>query len=223
MLSLSNVMLKEQDSCKGVQLLKKSGAKVQWLLVCSPISHPTPKMWNKATMIRHLWALSAKADTLWVKWVHTFVIKNRCLLNVKLLQGSSWTVRKLFELREMAQPLISSLLAKVSSIICYENWKWPRQRNRAIMSIVAQTPPDFKPNTDTRDCVVLYHAVTSTFSVQTSGRVIRVPQPKVPWGPIIWTKGQVTRWAFILWLCFLGKLATKDRMNGWGMAVDPTC
>ena len=85
----------------------------------------------------------------------------------------------------LVRDLGSSLLAKVSSIICYENWKWPRQRNRAIMSIVAHTPPDFKTNTDTRDCVVWYHAATSTFSVQTAGRAIRAPQPKVPRGPII--------------------------------------
>ena len=153
------------------------------------------------------------------------MIKNRCLWNVKLLQGSSWTVRKLFKLREMAQPwnrsvvgdssevflwrdnwhplgplfkrfgeglvrdLGSSLLAKVSSITCNENWKWPRQRNRAIMYIVAHTPPDCKPNNDMRHCVIWYHDAASTFSVQTAWRSIRVPQPIVPWGPIIWFKG----------------------------------
>ena len=50
----------------------------------------------------------------------------------------------------LVRDLGSSLLAKVSSTICDENWKWPRQRNRAT----------------------------------------RVPQPKVPWGPIVWFKGE---------------------------------
>ena len=108
--------------------LKKSGAKVQWLLVCSPkpeggLGFKPPKLWNKAIMIRHLWALSAKADSLWVKWVHTFVIKNRCLWNVKLLQGSSWTVRKMFKLREMAQPLIRSVVGDSSEVfLWFDNW-----------------------------------------------------------------------------------------------------
>ena len=100
----------------------------------------------------------------------------------------TWTLKKLFKLREMAQPSIRSvvgddsevflwldnwhllgslfkrfgeglvrdlgcsLLSKVCSIICDGDWKWPRQRNRAIMYIVASSPPDFKPNTDRRGC-----------------------------------------------------------------------
>ncbi|XP_057469411.1 uncharacterized protein LOC130758495 [Actinidia eriantha] len=91
------------------------------------------------------------------------------------------------------------------------------------MYIVAHTPPDFKPNIDRRDCVIWSPAAASTFSVQNAWRAIKILQPKVPWGPIIWFKGQVPRWAFIIRLCCLGRLATKDRLNGWGMAVDPTC
>lgn len=34
------------------------------------------KEWNKASMLRHLWALCKKQDTLWVKWVHSYIIKD---------------------------------------------------------------------------------------------------------------------------------------------------
>ena len=62
--------------------LKKSGAKVQWFLVCYPkteggLGFKPLKLWNKATTFRHLRALISKADTLWVKWVHTCVIKSK--------------------------------------------------------------------------------------------------------------------------------------------------
>lgn len=34
------------------------------------------KVWNKAIMLRHLWAIGKKADTVWVKWIHTFNVRN---------------------------------------------------------------------------------------------------------------------------------------------------
>lgn len=37
------------------------------------------KKWNKASNMRQLWALSKKADSLLVKWVHTYVMKGHSL------------------------------------------------------------------------------------------------------------------------------------------------
>lgn len=57
-------------------------------------------------MLRHLWALSKKADSLQVKWIHTCIIKGKCLWSMEVRQDSSWTVRKVFGLRELGQPQI---------------------------------------------------------------------------------------------------------------------
>lgn len=83
-------------------------AKVKWMHICAPkaeegLGFRNLREWNKATMLRQpLWALSKKADSLWVKWVHTCVIKGKCLPT-----EASWTVRKFFELRAVGQPLIN--------------------------------------------------------------------------------------------------------------------
>lgn len=54
--------------------LKTSGAKVSWQDVRAP------KDWNKVAMCSHLWALSQKANLLWVKWVHSHIIKEHLML-----------------------------------------------------------------------------------------------------------------------------------------------
>lgn len=88
--------------------LRKSGAKLKWEVCCTPKNEG--KAWNKVSMMRYLSALSRKADTLWVKWVHTYIIKGRCLWYVKPPQNSSWTLRKLFKLRETVHPLIKHVI-----------------------------------------------------------------------------------------------------------------
>lgn len=34
-------------------------------------------IWDKATMLRHLWAMSKKSESLWVKWVHMYIINHQ--------------------------------------------------------------------------------------------------------------------------------------------------
>lgn len=60
--------------------LTHSGAKVSWKDICVPkeeggLGFRLMKDWNRAFMIRHLWAVCKKSDTLWVKWVHTYISK----------------------------------------------------------------------------------------------------------------------------------------------------
>ena len=47
------------------------------------------------------------------------MIKNRCLWHMQPPQGSSWTVRKLFKLREMAKPLIRSVVGDGSEVFLW--------------------------------------------------------------------------------------------------------
>lgn len=91
--------------------LNHKAAKVSWPQVCCPkdeggLGFRRIKEWNKATMLTHLWALSMKADTLWVKWVHTCIIKGQSLWSIDTPNDASWTVGKLFSIRELGQPLI---------------------------------------------------------------------------------------------------------------------
>ncbi|GKB65134.1 hypothetical protein Tco_0921320 [Tanacetum coccineum] len=64
-------------------------AKVSWKIVCKTKAHgglglKDLSVWNKALLIKHIWNIAIKKDTLWVKWVGT----------VKLKEGSIWVVQK---------------------------------------------------------------------------------------------------------------------------------
>lgn len=61
-------------------------------------------------MLRHLWALCKKADTLWVKLVHTCIIKDNCIWNRDVPHDASWTLRKVWCLRALGKPLMKYLI-----------------------------------------------------------------------------------------------------------------
>lgn len=48
-------------------------------------------------------------------------------------------------------------------------------------------------------------------------------QPTVPWAKIVWFSFGIPRHSFLTWLVLLDRCATRDRLNIWGMNVDPLC
>ena len=66
-------------------------------------------------------------------------------------------------------------------------------------------------------------AVDGRFSVKSGWRVIRHPNPKVPWSVVVRFQGHVPRWVVIEWLCYWGRLASKDRLKVWGIVDDSVC
>ncbi|XP_058218842.1 uncharacterized protein LOC131329621 [Rhododendron vialii] len=109
-------------------VLKSTGAKVKWRDVCSPkakggLGIRALKDWNKAAMSRHLWAISKKADSLWIRWIHSYVIKGQCLWHMCTPPYSSWTIRKIFKLRSLVQPWIKSVVGDgLETFPWLDNW-----------------------------------------------------------------------------------------------------
>ena len=62
--------------------------------------------WNKAAILKNIWALSMKADILCVKWIHTYVINSQCFWYMSCPSDMSWTMRKIFKLRSIVVSLI---------------------------------------------------------------------------------------------------------------------
>ena len=61
--------------------------------------------------------------TLWVKWVHTFVIKSQNMRHMATPIDSSRTIRKLFKLREVGQLVIRHILGDGSGTFLWlDNW-----------------------------------------------------------------------------------------------------
>ncbi|OIT40013.1 hypothetical protein A4A49_51747 [Nicotiana attenuata] len=85
-------------------------ALIAWDRICQPkvtggLNVINMKIWNKAALLKHLWALAMKKDTLWIKWAHIYYIKNRPIEDVTTPKNAAWVVRKIIEAKEEIQKL----------------------------------------------------------------------------------------------------------------------
>lgn len=108
--------------------LKKSGAKVKWSNVCAPkkeggLRFRSLKYWNRAAMSKLLWAIASKADTLWIRWIHTYLFKDQCLWTMNTPTNASWTIRKLFNLRQWVHLWVKSIVGNgKNTFLWLDNW-----------------------------------------------------------------------------------------------------
>lgn len=59
--------------------------------------------WNRAAIIKLLWALSKKEDKLWVRWIHIYYVKNKNVWLMDRLTQAAWIIQKNFAIRKHQQ------------------------------------------------------------------------------------------------------------------------
>lgn len=107
--SLSKQVLEHiQRICRSFLWSGKDGnyrkSLVSWNQVCAPkscgglniISLPE---WNKALLAKLLWKIQTKADTLWVRWIHSYYIKQQSISDWTTPLSSSSIVKSLLKVR----------------------------------------------------------------------------------------------------------------------------
>ncbi|XP_060202415.1 uncharacterized protein LOC132630831 [Lycium barbarum] len=57
-------------------------------------------LWNKATIVKQLWALSEKKDCFWIRWVHIYYMKNETVEECAIPSYATWVVKKIIEARK---------------------------------------------------------------------------------------------------------------------------
>lgn len=73
--------------------------------------------------MKHLWALGQKADTLWVKWVHMYILKGYSLWGIQIPSDVSWVMRKLLKLRGLCQGWIRYIIGNGEETFLWtDNW-----------------------------------------------------------------------------------------------------
>ncbi|XP_062114537.1 uncharacterized protein LOC133825639 [Humulus lupulus] len=60
--------------------------------------------WNRAFLAKYVWAISAKPDLLWVKWINSIYLKGANIWNYELKADCSWYWRKLCHLKDRFNP-----------------------------------------------------------------------------------------------------------------------
>ncbi|XP_056685776.1 uncharacterized protein [Spinacia oleracea] len=81
-------------------------APVSWDHLCLPKSCggwnlKDLTIWNKAAVLKHCWALSMKQDRLWVKWIHTYYVKQMDFWTMPIPSGLTWSLRKIWQYRDV--------------------------------------------------------------------------------------------------------------------------
>lgn len=89
---------------------KSRKALIAWKTVCSPKNHGGLKLidlevWNRANLAKLLWNLSGKSDSLWVKWIHEYYLKNKPFIEADLKNNSSWIIKAITKKRNTTQQL----------------------------------------------------------------------------------------------------------------------
>ncbi|CAI8592592.1 unnamed protein product [Vicia faba] len=73
---------------------------VAWSKVCSPskqggLGLKNLVVWNQVTLLKCLWNICNKGDSLWVKWIHKVYLKGRDVMDVDVGQNWTLTMRKI--------------------------------------------------------------------------------------------------------------------------------
>ncbi|KAL5146890.1 putative ribonuclease H protein [Glycine soja] len=78
---------------------------VAWKQICSPrscggLNIIDIDIWNKANLMKLLWNLSSKEDSLWVKWIQAYYVKRSELMHIEMKNTDSWIMKAILKQRE---------------------------------------------------------------------------------------------------------------------------
>lgn len=90
-------------------------AKVSWSLLCLPkekggLSVYDLKAVNDAYLMKNLWNVCTNKEDLWVKWIHTVILKDKAMWETKAKATDSWLWRKTLGVRDKFKDCIGKNL-----------------------------------------------------------------------------------------------------------------
>ncbi|XP_045822376.1 uncharacterized protein LOC123915284 [Trifolium pratense] len=84
---------------------KSRKAPVAWKSVCQPKRNGGLNLidlegWNHISLLKLLWNLCGKSDSLWVKWIHAYYTKNQQIMEAAIPDNASWIMKAVMKQRE---------------------------------------------------------------------------------------------------------------------------
>jgi hypothetical protein len=93
-------------------------SKVAWSDLCYP-----KKEGGLGLKDLHVWSLFASSGSLWVAWIHNYMLKGKSFWCVKIPQNCSWCWRKILKLRGIAKSFLKHEIGDGKSIhLWIDNW-----------------------------------------------------------------------------------------------------
>ncbi|GJV34630.1 RNA-directed DNA polymerase, eukaryota, reverse transcriptase zinc-binding domain protein [Tanacetum coccineum] len=96
--------IKKRNSLWNIGDSGKGRAKVAWIDVCKPkdqggLGFKSLELWNKTLLVKHLWNVAAKKESLWVKWINVVKLKQRSVWDIDIDSKDSWGWKCILSLR----------------------------------------------------------------------------------------------------------------------------
>lgn len=84
-------------------------ALVAWERICLPkevggLNLFDMKTWNQAAICKPMWALSNHKEKMWIKWLHTYYIKNQDFWTMETPNQAAWVMKKILYEKTLAYP-----------------------------------------------------------------------------------------------------------------------
>ncbi|GJW47654.1 hypothetical protein Tco_0079300 [Tanacetum coccineum] len=108
--------------------LSRGKAKVAWEVVCLPkkeggLGIRRLDHFNKALMVSHIWKLLSLKESLWVKWIHVYKLRNRSFWEIPYRGKMSWSWRNILKLRPLIREFIWSVIGNGSNTsMWFDKW-----------------------------------------------------------------------------------------------------
>ncbi|XP_062112537.1 uncharacterized protein LOC133823707 [Humulus lupulus] len=92
------------------QHMMVGAGQIAWDSICKPkaaggIGFKNISEWNKAALFKYVWAVAAKEDNLWVRWVHSVYIKDGEWWDYIAPVHGSWYWRKVVAIKDTVKSL----------------------------------------------------------------------------------------------------------------------
>nr|GEZ05522.1 hypothetical protein [Tanacetum cinerariifolium] len=196
--------------------------KVAWDVVCLPkqeggLGIRRLDHFNKALMVLHVWKLLFLQESLWVKWIHVYKLKNRSFWDIPYHGKMSWSWRKLLLLRPLIQEFIWSCIGDGrTTFTWFDKWCDVGPLSNIISSRDI-TRAGFNHAFKVHD-----YGMGKPFSVYNVWDSIHPRDNLVPWCDLVWFHACILRHAFNMWLILKQRLRTQDCLRSWEVNFDLT-
>ncbi|GJV82670.1 RNA-directed DNA polymerase, eukaryota, reverse transcriptase zinc-binding domain protein [Tanacetum coccineum] len=113
---------------KQISELTKGKAKVSWDAICKPkdqrgLGLKNLGVWNEVLMLKYLWNVASKKDTLWVKCIYVEKIKGRSIWEVQCENKSSVGWKNILSLKDKARRHIWWKIGNGKSVnVWHDRW-----------------------------------------------------------------------------------------------------
>lgn len=102
-------------------------------------------------------------------------------------------------------------------------WVFPIPLNCNIQSVWDYVARNFVLVENCSDNILWKPRKDDNFSVASACSAMLQQRQKVGWSKLVWFRSNLPKHSFILWLAFLDRLHTRDRLCKWNVTTSDTC